>query len=1182
MKTVTPEYVRQLIDFAPTDEQKSKGFAETQLEGTVALFNMLAQNPCAYLADEVGMGKTYIALGVMGLVRHFNPHARIVVIAPRENIQRKWIKELQNFIRNNWLVTGNRVKGIQGGSSWESVMCSSLLDFAHESLLNADRDFFLRMTSFSIAIKDPERRKKLRREVLKMVPWLGKRAVQAHDENLFKNQYAAAINAAIHEADLVIVDEAHNLKQGFGQRVSTRNQIMAMAFGHPEGKLKQHQYYGPRAKRVLFLSATPFEDDYAAIRRQLDIFGLGDVKLKDSHGKEPLKISTLDDNEATAVDKRAVVSRIMLRRVTQLRIAEQPYTKNMYRREWREGGYEAHDEPMSIEDPKQRLVIALMQKKVAEVLQDEKFNNHFQIGMLSSFESFLESVRSVEKNKNEHEIDEEEDRVFDGNQAATDKEKKGIDTDSIGVVVESYRKRFGSGLPHPKLDTTAEAWSKAFDTGDKALIFVRRVATVNELAAKLDAHFDQWVRARMETVLPKLQDEIEEIFSVYEKDRVRRPDEVFEDELTDAAEPDDEDYSESLGLIDKEDPGSAETFFSWFFRGKGPKGYLSGAAFQKSRLASASAIYSTLFEEDHVSWLLGRPIKPINELALALGIPLKKTKQRLRHLAFSKFSRRKQQKDRYPRQYVFEAYQIAALELLAEVNSDLGEKAQIVLMERYPGVDIPATVPPKGFPGPEEAIGVTTFFTELASRSQLRKKLWPDEIDSDFRQGFRRREQRRELISAMARLGAAYIDLYLLAILNIGSLRSAARPEITGLERTLAKDYTGLLEKQMATSGFNAYYELSHAAETFDQIIATNFPKVPEESLPELAKTYGATLQRQSPVGRMSGGVSKRLVSQFRMPGFPLVLVTTDVLQEGEDLHTFCRNIVHYGIAWTPSSMEQRTGRIDRIGSLVQRQIDGRDSVPAKDSLLQVYYPHMRDTVEVLQVRRVLKRLNRFLTLIHKQGKGDEDITSRLDTAHEMLEELSAIPVIDGVLESAFPTRQEWLDGELCKADFKKPDIKTYYNHFEYLWTYVTQQLCIDEIPTGAKHKKAGYVVINYELEKTHSTSITVHTEKKWIISLELRSQVSGDAVLLNCICDIGEINHQEINIMKGLWQLQAELGCAKFCIKPSKNKNEDYLTIEGDILFQPKLTQVNEVLDLIQRTVTTSNYVRNMLESWI
>ena len=142
LPTLTTAYVSQLIDFsAESGGDKESGFARSQLEGTVALFNMLVTNKIAYLADEVGMGKTYIALGVISLLRHMNPHARVVVITPRENIQYKWIKERSNFVRNNWLIRGHRVKSIQGGPVWDAVPCGSLIDFVHESALEANRDF---------------------------------------------------------------------------------------------------------------------------------------------------------------------------------------------------------------------------------------------------------------------------------------------------------------------------------------------------------------------------------------------------------------------------------------------------------------------------------------------------------------------------------------------------------------------------------------------------------------------------------------------------------------------------------------------------------------------------------------------------------------------------------------------------------------------------------------------------------------------------------------------------------------------------------------------------------------------------------------------------------------------------------------------------------------------------------
>ena len=100
MKTISLEYAQQLIEFAPTEQTWKMGFAESQLEGSVAAFNMLARNRIAYLGDEVGMGKTYVALAVMALLRFQQPGARIMVIAPRENIQQN-VSSGQEVSRNS-------------------------------------------------------------------------------------------------------------------------------------------------------------------------------------------------------------------------------------------------------------------------------------------------------------------------------------------------------------------------------------------------------------------------------------------------------------------------------------------------------------------------------------------------------------------------------------------------------------------------------------------------------------------------------------------------------------------------------------------------------------------------------------------------------------------------------------------------------------------------------------------------------------------------------------------------------------------------------------------------------------------------------------------------------------------------------------------------------------------------
>ena len=1181
MQPITREFLDKLIDFAPSGKDRDKkAFGSRQRDGTVAAFNMLARNGCSYLADEVGMGKTYVALGVMSLLRYINPNARIVVIAPRENIQRKWVKELNNFVGRNWRVVGNRVKSPQGRPVWEPVVCNSLVEFAREAMVNQDRDFFLRMTSFSIRLKESEDRKKMRRALLDAVPWLKQHHLPIDSREDFRDAFAVALNSAVPEADLVIFDEAHNLKHGFSADGSTRNRVMGLAFGHPVGESLGQHWYQKKARRVLFLSATPFEDDYAAIQHQLAVFGFGDTSLEGANGDAGINVATLADKELPEKEKRRVVQRLLIRRVSGLYIAGRLHTKNMYRREWRRGGLARHDEAIEIVDPRQRLIVGLMQKKVAEILQTERFNNHFQIGMLSSFESFLQSVETVRRG-------DPDEPAFDGEEqrrGLSDRERNGIDTEAIGEVVRSYREAFGSTLPHPKLDITAAALSSAFETGEKTLAFVRRVATVNELAAKLDESFDVWIRERMESRLPKLRDEIAALFERYASERLRRPDEI------EAAGQEDADVSSERERIDRrddleeDDEGGAESFFAWFFRGNGPSGVLSGAAFQKNRLSSTSSAYATLFEDDYVARVLTVEADDVLEsLVQATGESWKCCERRLRCLAYGYFHKRGQQRDGYPRLYVFEGYQVAGLTLLCECDGEMGKRARVLLEERFPDRDIRPTDSkvPERFPAPDAGLGVITVFTELRRYPALRKSLWPEEIldgSEDFRLSFRRSEQRRELLSAMARLGASYIDLYLLAIARIGSFTLGQQSEDESASG-LAADFVGLLGRQTGEPGFHAFQELSQAAEAFDQIVSVNFPEVPSCPLAKLARLYGITLQKQVPVGRMSGGVNQRLVRQFRMPGFPLVLVTTDVLQEGEDLHTFCQRVVHYGIAWTPSAIEQRTGRVDRIGGLVQRRLDGSSVMPVADDFIQVYYPHLQDTVELLQVRRVLRRLNRFMQLIHR---GDIAIGAEehaIEVGRAFAEESQDVPPIEGELKSAFPIESGWLEGELGANDVSEPEWERQFRHLEVLWQGLREHYPIIEREVGTRHLRYG------ELPEEAMNLIGVGGKdaseygRMQPFKLGLCSQVAGDEILIECESSVGRVDLQDDAVVDALMDALDERGAVKLCVEPRVGKHQDRIYVRRELLFDPDTTELADVCAMFENTLSPAVRLRDVLD---
>jgi len=63
----------------------------------------------------------------------------------------------------------------------------------------------------------------------------------------------------------------------------------------------------------------------------------------------------------------------------------------------------------------------------------------------------------------------------------------------------------------------------------------------------------------------------------------------------------------------------------------------------------------------------------------------------------------------------------------------------------------------------------------------------------------------------------------------------------------------------------------------------------------------------------------------FNSPFWPFVLSTTSVGQEGLDFHLFCRDIVHWNLPSNPVDLEQREGRINRRDSLAIRRAIARE-----------------------------------------------------------------------------------------------------------------------------------------------------------------------------------------------------------------------------------------------------------------
>ena len=101
----------------------------------------------------------------------------------------------------------------------------------------------------------------------------------------------------------------------------------------------------------------------------------------------------------------------------------------------------------------------------------------------------------------------------------------------------------------------------------------------------------------------------------------------------------------------------------------------------------------------------------------------------------------------------------------------------------------------------------------------------------------------------------------------------------------------------------------------------------------------------QVATGRTKRDTRARLMRAFNTPFFPDILVCSQVMGEGVDLQRFCRHVIQHDLAWNPSTIEQRTGRIDRLGC----KAEGRHPIV-------MYLPYLAGTADERQYQVMSER----------------------------------------------------------------------------------------------------------------------------------------------------------------------------------------------------------------------------------
>ncbi|MFN4327629.1 MAG: DEAD/DEAH box helicase family protein [Limnobacter sp.] len=435
---LTPEQVSGWITFDReradwTYREGDRTMAARQTEGVAGLWNKLGRHRAALLADEVGTGKTLQALGVMALLWKANPDACVLVLAPNRDICRHWEREYAKFVRTHYKQSDDIVRRMRDGEPVKVAKLAWSLADLAQAVEAQTHRFFI-TTIYSLS--------GLMRD--------------AHDEGVDKLEGAAVAAAGIHRRlkaalggrgfDLLVVDEAHYFRNSRGR--SQRAHAASKFFGPPGNRL---------GERALLITATPSHasmDDVAAI--------LGYVA------------------EVGQDKPEALLKKYALRRLRRMKGRDGSYDKYGYRHERAVAADLAHD-------PAAELFFALYQKLlVSKEVQDGR---RFLYGYLEGFESFKVQAPEVEQET-------EEDVAKPDFQGARDTE---ILT-RLALMHESL-----GGLPaHPKYDALVNACVPVdvFDAGvdiheHKHLVFVRRIPSVREIVARVNAAYDRQMGRRI-------------------------------------------------------------------------------------------------------------------------------------------------------------------------------------------------------------------------------------------------------------------------------------------------------------------------------------------------------------------------------------------------------------------------------------------------------------------------------------------------------------------------------------------------------------------------------------------------------------------------------------------------------------------------------------------------------------
>lgn len=251
--------------------------------------------------------------------------------------------------------------------------------------------------------------------------------------------------------------------------------------------------------------------------------------------------------------------------------------------------------------------------------------------------------------------------------------------------------------------------------------------------------------------------------------------------------------------------------------------------------------------------------------------------------------------------------------------------------------------------------------------------------------------------------------------------------------------------------------------------------------------------------------------------------------------------------------MEQRIGRIDRVRSQTDRRLSNLKGDPTGDDFLQVHFPYLRDTVEILQVERVLERMNVFLRLMHEGLVTNGSEAKHIDVQQTLARGRRPVEVISKKLETAFPIKKDQLRGEVKSLAITPEIAEATGARLEALRSSLGQTLGIEWSPT----RVLGQLLGTMKLASGRIQPFTLFLDSL------------GGRLLLRCVSPVGVVSFEDVQdeIAESVSANRVRLGVVEDRDEKSYN-----LTVQEDVLLAGSEHDRARSVDLLVRVAVEAD----------